>query len=286
MSYHRPKSTWAPNLLFHVHKPLPPLADFVEFVWYWNGPPPAHSKDRMMPDGCASLVVNLHEDRTEVYDREDPSKSQRMPGSSIAGPHSEHFIIDTREQQCVAGIEFKAGGLAPFIGMPAGELENRHVALEDLWGRAARLVRDELLEAPTPEARVRVLERSLLTRAGGRLARHPAVRFALAAFSSAPHVRTIGEVTSRIGLSPKRFIDVFREQVGLTPKRFCRVRRFQAVLERTAGGRPVNWADVALEGGYYDQAHFNRDFRAFSGSNPSAYLAQRGPFSKHVPLPE
>jgi AraC-like DNA-binding protein len=72
--------------------------------------------------------------------------------------------------------------------------------------------------------------------------------------------------------------------VGLTPKLFCRVRRFQRVLRRIGTGRPVEWAAVAVDCGYFDQAHFIRDFHAFSGINPSAYLAGRTEHLNHVPL--
>src|SRR3984893_9100332 len=87
-----------------------------------------------------------------------------------------------------------------------------------------------------------------------------------------PETQKIAAVADRIGLSARRFIDVFRKEVGLTPKLFCRVRRFQKVLRLVQRGRPVAWADVALDCGYYDQAHFIHDFRAFSGLTPTAYL--------------
>ena len=91
-------------------------------------------------------------------------------------------------------------------------------------------------------------------------------------------------MTERIGLSPRRFIQVFREEVGLTPKLFCRIRRFQEVLGLIGRGQHVEWAEVALACGYFDQAHFIHDFRAFSGLNPKAYLAHRGEHLNHVPL--
>ena len=72
----------------------------------------------------------------------------------------------------------------------------------------------------------------------------------------------------------------------MTPKLFCRVRRFQRVLQRVASGKPIEWTDVCLEAGYFDQAHFIHDFRAFSGINPSTYVENRSPFPNHVPLPD
>ena len=102
--------------------------------------------------------------------------------------------------------------------------------------------------------------------------------------------RTISEVTEQIGLSPRRFIQLFSEEVGLTPKLFCRVRRFQQVLRSlqhgTLNGRQIDWADIASSCGYFDQAHFIRDFRAFSGLNPTAWLPLRGEHINHVRIPD
>jgi AraC-like DNA-binding protein len=93
-------------------------------------------------------------------------------------------------------------------------------------------------------------------------------------------------VTAQVGLSARRFIDVFGGEVGLTPKLFCRVRRFQKVLRGVAHGRRADWAAVAADCGYFDQAHFIHDFRAFSGLSPTAYLTQRTEHLNHVPIIE
>jgi AraC-like DNA-binding protein len=76
----------------------------------------------------------------------------------------------------------------------------------------------------------------------------------------------------------------------VTPKLFCRVQRFQQVLRRisgrAAGSREIDWVQIALGCGYFDQAHFNHDFRAFSGINPSTYVANETQFQNHVVLAE
>jgi AraC-like DNA-binding protein len=115
---------------------------------------------------------------------------------------------------------------------------------------------------------------------------HRAVDFALCRFMDQPRAATVAGVTDQIGLSPKRFIQVFRDQTGFTPKVFCRIRRFQQALDRIAGVKTVDWANVALDCGYFDQAHFIHDFRAFSGINPTTYLAHQTPHRNHVPLPD
>ncbi|MBA3548045.1 MAG: AraC family transcriptional regulator, partial [Nannocystis sp.] len=101
----------------------------------------------------------------------------------------------------------------------------------------------------------------------------PALRLAIAALERDVPVAAVGE---QLGLSPRRLIDVFAARVGMTPKRFARLRRFQRVLSAISGARPPPWAELALQCGYFDQAHLIHEFRAYSGLHPTAYAA-RGP---------
>ena len=269
-------------MLMRSHIPSPPLSNFVEMFWFYDGYVQPHAKERLLPTGTIELVVNLNEDETRMYDRNDLDKLESYRGSVVCGPHSEFFVIDTAEQASVIGVHFKPGGARPFFKLPADELHNQTVSLEDVWGREADRLRDRLLEARAVETRFAILEQALLARAYRPLLRHPAVAFALGQFNGESH--KVSEVTDQIGLSSRRFIQVFSEDVGLTPKLYCRIRRFQQVLSRIQSSRQVEWADVALACGYFDQAHFIRDFRAFSGLNPSRYLTVRGEHLNHVPI--
>ena len=95
---------------------------------------------------------------------------------------------------------------------------------------------------------------------------------------------SIDNVAGELGVSHKHLIQRFRDEVGLTPKRFCRIRRFRSVLSAIQNQHTVDWADLACACGYFDQAHFIREFRDFSGLNPSAYLTQRGEYLGYVPV--
>jgi AraC-like DNA-binding protein len=264
--------------------PQGPLADFVSLFWLYEGYRQPHKKERLLPDGSMELVINLLDDQTRIYDRRNTQNLEILRGSILVGAQSEYFVIDTAEQHSVIGVHFKPGGAFPFLGVPAMEVHNRLLSLEDLWGSAARELRARLLEADTPTAKFHVLENALAARIQDRTARHPAVAYALKQFHGLPHTRTIGDVTAELSLSPRRFIEVFNTEVGLTPKLFCRIRRFQRVLRSIGFGDRIEWAGVAAECGYFDQAHFIRDFRAFSGINPSTYVAHRTEHLNHVPL--
>jgi AraC-like DNA-binding protein len=273
------------GMLLRTWVPRPPLSDLVELLWFAEGTPATHAKERLLPTGTMELVINLRDDAMRVYESRNTQRVQSFRGSVVCGAHSGFFVIDTANQASVMGVHFKPGGAFPFFKTPADELRDAHVSLETLWGAAAGALRDQLLGAETVERRFYLLEQTLLAQARRPLARHPAVGFALKEFHAAP-ARAVSAVTGQIGLSARRFIEVFGQEVGLTPKQFCRIRRFQNVLRRVHHRQEVDWVDVALECGYFDQAHFIHDFRGFSGLNPTTYLAQQDEHLNHVPIRE
>jgi AraC-like DNA-binding protein len=259
--------------------PRAPLDGFVALIWLYEGVSRAHARESVLPSGTTELVINLGEDETRVYDDHD---CRRLPGALVVGAHARPFVIDTAEQAAVIGAHFHAGGAVPFLGVDAGSLRDRHVPLECLWGVAAvRRLRQQLLESRAPESRLSLLERALVARLRRPPARHPAVAHALGALDGGGvGVQTI---VAEAGYSARRFISLFTDEVGLTPKLYQRVRRFQRLLDRIRHGRR-DWVTLALDSGFFDQAHLIRDFREFSGLTPRRYLASGGEWQNHVPI--
>ncbi|HEY1307814.1 MAG TPA: AraC family transcriptional regulator [Vicinamibacterales bacterium] len=267
---------------FHHRVPRPPLDAFVNVIWLCRNDPRPVALERVLPTGAAQLIVNLKEDETRIYDPEEPLDVTVTDGTVLTGVQSRFQIIDTSEQECVAGVAFKPGGVAAFFSAPAHETSDADTSLELLWGRRrASDLRDQLLERNDPDAQLDVIERALseVLRPAGV---HPAVAFALRAFDRAPLTTNIAAVTDAIGMSAKRFIERFRSEVGFSPKRYCRIRRFQRAVTRAHRGHLVDWPQVALECGYYDQAHFIHEFRSFAGLTPTGYQGARTAFQNHV----
>jgi AraC-like DNA-binding protein len=262
------------------------LRAFVELFWYCEGYAPAHAKERVLPDGSLQIVISLRHETIPIYGGGHHKEIARLPGCLVSGPRARFEVISTAEMKAIAGVHFRPGGAPPFLGVPASELSDLDVPLESLWGPIANDLREQLVEASGPDEVFRMLEACLLLRAAGKLCLNPIVAGALEEFQKVSHTRTISELADQTGLSQRRFIEIFRDNVGLTPKLFCRVRRFREALRQAGSGRRVVWSDLALSCGYYDQAHFIHDFRAFSGINPTSYLAQRGAWQSHVAVPE
>jgi len=270
--------------MHHLHIPAAPLRPFVRCFWYWEDAPQPHARERLMPNGEASIVFNLRDEEMRLYDGDNPERYASCGLVAFTGPRTDCFAIDTASEDRVIGIQFQPGGTFPFFREPACEVANQSLRLEDLWRRAAGEMREQLLAADSVDEMFAALERALLAQLVRPLELHPAVGFARRQICRAPHLATVSGVLDRLGLSQRRFIELFHAQMGLTPKAFCRVRRFQRVLESVHGRSEVDWPQVALEGGYYDQSHFIHDFRSFSGLTPSMYLARATEHLNHVPM--
>src|ERR1700691_4502039 len=182
-------------MLYLTHVPRPPLSQFVHLLWLYEGYTQPHAKERILPTGEMQIVINLLEDHSCVYDRDDTDRCQTFGGSLLSGAHSQYQVIGTAQQASVMGVHFRPGGAYPFLRRPAGELRDTTVSLDALWGRAAIDLRDQLLEAATHQARFEILERALLAELTRGFYQHGAVGFALRRFMHAPHMTTIASVS-------------------------------------------------------------------------------------------
>jgi AraC-like DNA-binding protein len=252
---------------YQARFPAPPLGDFVEQLWLFRGrTSPPNQRERLLPIGTMELVFDLGAPRDNGL---------------LVGVHSTFHLMDTSVESAVIGVHFKPGGAFPFLGMPSRELHGQCAPLDSLWGAEAELLREQLLSAPDDGSRFTILEQALLARLRGPLQHHRAVHFAMVALRNgrAP----IRPLAARIGISQTRLIQLFDAEVGLTPKMYSRVRRFQHVLRAIQPLQNVDWSEISLAGGYYDQSHLSNDFREFAGYSPGEYLLRRTPHLNHLP---
>ena len=272
-------------MLYKAYTPRYPLSRFIVSFWYGENAP-KHVFERLLPNGDIDLVMNLQDAELRIYNHAALQHPQRFLGPMVSGAHSDYYVIDTFQQTSLMGVKFRPGGAYPFLGDSADRLHNLHIALEDLWGQSAIELQAHLMEAKTYEARFHCLEQALLRRLSDTIRPHPAVAHAVSTFVAQQGISSVATVTRETGLSPRRFIEVFRREVGLPPKTFCRILRFQRALKLMGAKPSFGLTGLALDCGYYDQAHLIRDFKDLGGITPTAYLAAQGAYDNHVPLGE
>ncbi|MBX3081264.1 MAG: AraC family transcriptional regulator [Anaerolineae bacterium] len=275
-----------PQVKFLVHHPCPPLSQVVDSCWYYESALPLHAKEYHLPSGAMQLLISLHEDHIRVYDKHHHHEYERLRPLALCGMYTEPCVIDTFAQTAMMGVCFKPDGALPFLGLPASELLNLHISLEDIWGSEARRLYDHLMAAPTPAAKFRILEHALLARFVRAKPRDTAITYAVQAFCQASHIPSMLAFSESLGLSHKHFIHLFKRQVGLSPKVYVRLQRFQHALRSLTTHDVMSWSAIALEAGYFDQAHFIHDFRSFAGVTPMTYAEHRTAGRNHVKVPD
>jgi len=240
--------------------------------------------ERVLPHGALELVIDLRSEPKRLFDREDQQRFTSFRRGWLSGAQSGYLVIEAMTGSSMIGAHFRPGGAHPFFRLPMIEFQDSVVELDSVWGQGFETLRDQLVQAPTAAEKFRVLEESLLAQARGSSLAPRRVSYAVKRFEASPSTETVQSLAAELGVSHKHFIHEFRRWVGLTPKLFCRIRRFQQVVAQIETRHAVEWADVSNTCGYYDQAHFIRDFRDFSGLNPAAYLTQRGEYLNFVPF--
>lgn len=230
--------------------------------------------DRSEAAGVDPVLIVEFEDPlivADVADRECPRRWQSFAAGTSQAPTA---TLHAGTQHCVE-VRLTPLGLYRMSGVPMHELTDRVVSLEDLFGRAGRELPERLAAESNWGDRFNLLD-SLLTRAAadGPEPDNEVVN-AWNRLCQSEGTAAIGTILPEIGWSRGRLAQRFREQVGLAPKAAALVLRFQraARLLTGPGHRPL--ASIALSCGYYDQSHFNRDFRAFAGCSPTEWIAAK-----------
>lgn len=267
-------------MLFKRYIPAAPLCDFVHDLWlYEDYVPSSHFNERILPSGTIELAINLRERQLRIYNQ-DLRSCRRFSGAVVSGAYSRSFVTDVAEERAIMGVHFKAAGAFPFLGVPPDDLADAHIDLENLWGRSARDLRERLCEATNPHKRFAILEKALLRNITRPLDHHWAVTGALDRFCK-PRV-LIRQVAKELGLSQRRLIEVFTREAGLSPKLFGRIQRFQRALGIASEDRDsLDWSQVSLHSGYFDQSHLIADFVEFCGLSPAEYQRQLTYLSTH-----
>jgi AraC-like DNA-binding protein len=219
--------------------PRSELRRYVKTFWTLQGAGAGAPAQRILPDGCFEVVFHFGDTFTH--------QSRRQPRAMMIGEIRRSVVIQPGDAIDVLGVRFHVAGIAAFLELPAAELRDQIVALDDVWTGLG----DRLLNTPTA-SRIGVVEDWLLRRL------NPVDRMPFAAVT---HIRRSGgvvsirQLASVIGSTERTLERSFHRTVGLSPKTFARLVRFRTWL---TGG----------DNHYYDDPHLCHEFRAFAGVSP------------------
>ena len=197
--------------------------------------------------------------------------------SFVAGLDDRFALTEYSGAQHGLQVNFTPLGAYRFFGVSMRAIANRVVHLPYVLSAQADRIESQLSEAPSWDHRFALLDRLIAGRIAASRAPSAGVGWAWRRIQAAGGNIDIGALTREIGCSRKYLIARFHDEIGLPPKLVARIQRFHRVRQLLDSRTDASWAEIANGCGYYDQAHFNRDFRQFAGCTPSELLRRRLP---------
>lgn len=192
----------------------------------------------------------------------------------VHGVARGHVVRELEGFGRVFGVAFRPGVFRPFLGAPVATLTDRSLVASEVFGAA---VPERAMGAAADESEMRdIVEGFLLSRLPDRDQSAEAAADIVDRVAADASLTRVDDLAGRAGMSVRRLQRMFAEHVGVGPKWIIRRYRLHEVTERMAAGAPIDWARLAVELGYADQAHLSRDFAAMVGETPTRY-AERYP---------
>ena len=224
----------------------------------------------------AAVVIINFGPSWRLGDGHAPGRMQRY-GSFIAGMYSTYAISENTGASHCLQFNLTPIGARRIFGVSMHALSERIVDFSDVMGRDGERLEMQIAEAADWESRFELLDRFLLQRIGQSRPVSGAVSYAWNCLRRSGGMIPVGALADELGWSRKHLASKFNEDVGLAPKTIARLFRFRRVVDRSADDLASCWSDVALEAGYFDQAHLIRDFRQFAGMTPVDFRRSRLP---------
>ncbi|MGZ9113049.1 MAG: AraC family transcriptional regulator [Brevundimonas sp.] len=265
---------------YQEHEPPAALRPFVRTLWTYAAPASDHAVQRIAPDGCPELILDIG---SPYEEQGDDGVFRLQPRALFAGQMTRPLALRPVGPVELVAVRFEPDGARDWLGRPLSEATDRRL---DMVARLAGLT----APAGDPEGQVEIMARLLEDhRRRHAWSLDPAVRADIEA-ASVDLLPAARSAAGRRALQRR-----FRDRVGVPPRLLRSILRFRRVFDHAQGPEALGWLEAGLEAGYFDQPQLARDFRRFLGCTATEWardqvgLARRiasqsykpGPLSPH-----
>ena len=255
---------------YRTFEPHPDLASIVKFYWTLEVPfDPNNKKQKIIPDGCIEMTFNF-EDGIKRY----TSDSDFIVHTSamVMGQRTKSYFIEPLGNVNSFAICFYPHGFANFINTRLEELVDIEVPLANLFNEATAInLEEKMIRATNTETRIKLIEAFLLKKLNENATIEHIVQTTVDTLLSTNGSTSISTILKDDPSKRRKLERNFRKQIGISPKQLGKVIRMQTALNMLLN-KDENLTSIAYENDYFDQAHFIKDFKEFTGITPKSFL--------------
>ena len=259
---------------YQTFEPHPDLSPLVKF--YWTLEVPAQNdakKQQIIPDGGIEMAFILGND-IKRYITEDVFILQ--PRAMVLVQRNVPFSIEPVVYFQTFAVSFYPYGFANFITEPIKHLVNKETALTVLFEElVVKELEQKMRQATDTNERIEIIEDFLFAQLNGKAAIDKIVKTTIAALISTKGSAPISEILQQDRAKRRQLERKFAKQIGISPKQLGKVIRLQTALKLLLNEEAESLTHIAYESEYYDQAHFIKDFKEFTGMSPKSFLGNK-----------
>jgi AraC-like DNA-binding protein len=197
-----------------------------------------------------------------------------QPRSLASGISCNYFDVATRGESGVIAVTFLPGGASRFLRFPLSDLEDSSVSLSDIFNSRIKETEERVCTASSNKERIQIIEQFLTE--CFRQVKTPDLQLIERCVELITQTRgqmRSSDLSRRLSVTDKSLERKFSSYLGKTPKQFIRIIRFQSVIQNLSCAGPKDLTRFTYDNGYFDQAHFIKDFKSLSGYTPREFLA-------------
>lgn len=265
-------------MVFHKYIPDGLPGNYIDCMVYIEG----NNKGTGFPKTAMSLVFNLH-DSFKLYASNRFAQYTEYKKYWVAGLQTQPSYVESYGESKMLVIQFKTLGAYAVLKQPLRHFANSYIYLDCVLNREAEEIWGQLKEAEGPAAMFRIAEQWLNRKV--QYLQHSNEGLLTALCNQLTRPAKIADVCSQFNISRKHLNFLFGEYLGVSPKMIASLHRFQRILHSISRSRPDKLTDIAYELDFFDQAHFNNNFKKFTGLKPYDYIrnVETTPSLKLVP---
>lgn len=255
---------------YQVYEPSAELQPFIKCFWTLEDDGNAgSSRQRVLPDGCMEMIFHYGDLYRQHF--EDGS-SIIQPRSFIYGQITKFLEIEPTGTTGLVSARFLPGGLAPFLAVPLAALEDKAVSLLELFGERGRSLEEKVIAATAASERIALIESFLLSIPVEPAAIDGIAKACVQVIFESQGQMAAAELADSLNISRRNMERRFTSAIGMSPKQLSKVIRLQTAIKMLGENKFTSLTALAYESGYYDQAHFIKDFKEFAGISPKSFF--------------